>query len=583
MLRYGLLVLLAASVYATTINHGFVWDDNNIIVQNPLLEKLGNIPRIFLSEDTAMGFTGYYRPVTYLSFAMDRAIWGMNPAGFHLTNLILHVVAVLLYHSVITALFKDERLAFAASLIFALHPVAGETVNFLAGGRNTLLAACFALLSLLCYLKNKLVPAVASFTIAIFSKEFALLLPMVFLFSDYRLQRRRVRISSYIPFLIPITCYLTLRAVAVRNANFLTTVNLADSLAAPYLVIRYALNMILPIRLRVIYDLHPAVLTSMLSLCLIIALLAALYVFRKHVAILFSAFWFLLFLLPVINIIPLDSASLMADRYAYFSLMGFSLFLATLICMLNGRAVVVGVAILCLTYSFVDLQRNGIWKNDTEFFTRMTMDAPEKFDGFQNLGMFYYRKGEIGRSLPYLTAALSKPDIPAMFLIGSASVFWKENILGEAEKSLLMALKLEPANPEPYLMLITMYEQNGNNTLAASYRDVAERRFHDVDKRLARRGDLLCREGEVYLSRKLIVPAENVFWQSLQINPYNIPALLGMGQVYAARGEFANASRYCRKVLALDPANARAHYCLSMIYGMEGRSEEAEREMKKSR
>lgn len=578
--RYGLLALLVAAVYTPTLYHGFVWDDINIIVNNPLLEKLGNLPRIFFSEDTAMGFTGYYRPLTYVSFALDRAIWGLSPAGFHLTNLVLHLLAVLLFQAVTAALFNRERLAFVAALIFALHPVAGETVNFLAGGRNTLLSACFALLSLYCYIRKMRIPALASFTAAIFSKEFALLLPGIFLVHDYLLQREKIRFRSYFPYLIPITCYLTLRSFSVQKANFLSSINLSDMLAAPYLVVRYGVNMIYPFHLRVLYDVQPSVFASILCLGVIVSLMGALYFFRKHDEILFSACWFFLFLFPVVNIIPLESASLMADRYAYFSSMGFALFLAILICMMNRRAVTVGISTLCAVYISIDIRRNGIWKNEVEFFTRMTIDAPEKFDGYQNLGMLYYKKGEIDRALPYLTAALSRPDISAMFLIGSASVFWKENVLDQAEKSLHRALELEPANPEPYLMLITMYERNGNAVLARSYRDKAERLFHGIDKRMSLRAVELSREGEGYLSRKQFIPAENVFWQSLLINSEYLPALVGMGAVSANQGDFTKAGRYYSRVLALEPFNVSARYNLSMVYRMQGRTVEAEQEYK---
>ncbi|MFZ2948440.1 MAG: hypothetical protein WA003_03035 [Desulfuromonadaceae bacterium] len=78
--RLGFLLLITLAVYGNTLNNGFVWDDTYIIVNNPLLEKLGNIPQLFLSEDTAEESTGYYRPVTYVSFALDRAAWGVNPA-----------------------------------------------------------------------------------------------------------------------------------------------------------------------------------------------------------------------------------------------------------------------------------------------------------------------------------------------------------------------------------------------------------------------------------------------------------------------------------------------------------------------
>ena len=583
MSRYILLVLLVAAVYAATLSHGFVWDDITIIAENPILEKSGNFPKILFSEDTSIGFTGYYRPVTYLSFALDRAFWGVNPAGYHLTNLLLHAGAVLLFYAVFAALFQNDRLAFVAALIFALHPLAGESVNFLAGGRNTLLCSCFTLLSLLFYIREKTVPAVAAFAAAIFSKEFALLLPLVFLFLSFRQEGEKIRIRCFIPYLVTGAGYLMLRSLAVRRADFLSLINAKDAMKAPYLVVNYALNMIFPFRLKVLYDLHPNV--PMIGVCVAVLVLAAGvgYLFRTHDVVLFSFYWFLLFLLPVINVIPLESASLMADRYAYLSLMGFALGLAFFICRWDNRTVTAIVVMLCAVLSYVDIGRNAIWKNEPVFFTRMTEDAPEKFDGYQNLGMYYYRNGDITQAVQYLAAALSKPAVPSQFLVGSASVFWKENRLDLAEMSLLRAMELEPADPEPYLMLITLYERSGNGSRAASLREITEVRFHGVERRLALRAEGLFHEGERYLSRQRYIPAENVFWQALMIEPDYIPALVGMGRMSAMRGDSERAIGFFRRTLDLDPSNSPAHYNLAVIYRQLGRLAEAEGEMEKFR
>jgi len=570
--RLGFICLLILTLYASTLTHGFVWDDSRIIVQNPLLEKLGNIPRLFLSEDTAVGSTGYYRPMTYISLALDRAIWGINPAGFHLTNLLLHILAALLFHGVAATLSGSARTAFIAALIFALHPVAGETVNFIAGGRNTLLSACLALLSLLMYLKNRRLLAIAAFSAAIFAKEFALLLPLVFLFHDYLLKREKINFRGYLAYLVPIAAYLLLRSIAVQKANFLADINLADAVKAPYLVSRYLLNLLAPFQLKVMYDIQPSMAAALLCAGILLLLTAALYCFRKHADILFSLLWLFLFLLPVVNIIPLQQAALMADRYAYFSLMGFALCLATIISRWNGPAMTVGIVTLCGVYFSIGYTRNGIWKNETEFFTRMTLDAPEKFDGFQNLGMLYYKNGDIARALPYLKEASSKADISAMFLIGSASVFWKEGMPDKAEKLLLRAMELTPTDPEPHLMLITLYKRDGNSSAARLYRDRTELLFHGVDGMMRRRAAMLCREGETYMARRQYIPAENVFWQALMIDPDYIPALVNMGSVRAEQGKPVEAIPYLNKALAIEPSNATARYNLAMVYRMLDRS-----------
>jgi tetratricopeptide (TPR) repeat protein len=476
-------------------------------------------------------------------------------------------------------LFKKEHLAFVAALIFALHPVAGETVNFLAGGRNTLLSACFGLLSLLFYIRKKTVPALISFTVAIFSKEFALLLPFVFIFHDFRLQREKLRITRYAPFLIPIAAYLTLRSFAVQKANFLDSINISDSATAPYLVVRYALNMLLPLQLKVLYSASPTVVSGMICLALAGAVSTVVYYFRRHDEILFSASWALLFLLPVINIIPLRTTTVLADRYAYFSLMGFALFLASLLCKLNGRYLTVAVAMLCTLYAVIDFRHNSFWKNDISFFTRMTKDAPESFVGFKNLGLAHYRQGDIARALQTLEKADTKEDITVKYLIGDAYIFWKENRLDKAESSLLRVVEVNPSNPEPYLLLMLISNQRGNMPLADSYRDNLKKMGLNVEQVLADRAVELCRAGETYISRRQYSDAEIHLWQALRIKPGYLPALIDMGSMKAEQGDYANAIQYLNRALAIDPLSASAHFNLAMVYKMQGRFSDAQNEM----
>jgi Flp pilus assembly protein TadD len=100
---------------------------------------------------------------------------------------------------------------------------------------------------------------------------------------------------------------------------------------------------------------------------------------------------------------------------------------------------------------------------------------------------------------------------------------------------------------------------------------------------MAQRAVELCQEGERYLTQKLGIPAENVFWQSLQINHNYAPALIGMGRAKAEQGDFANALMYLNRVIVLDPLNAPVHYNLSIVYQRQGREAEARAEMTKLR
>ncbi|RII25031.1 MAG: hypothetical protein CXR31_15385 [Geobacter sp.] len=565
--RLGLIILLVVAVYGNTLNHGFVWDDTDIIVHNTLLDNLGNIPQFFLSEDKVSAATGYYRPLTYISFALDRAIWGLNPLGFTITNLVLHILVALLFYAVIAALFTKERLAFVAAMIFAVHPLAGETVNFHAGGRNTLLCASFALLSLLLYTKGKYVLAIVCFTCAIFSKEFALLLPLVFLFHDYRLQQKKVRFSAYSPYFITIICYLALRSFAVQQANFLETIRFSKQLwLTPYLVVRYLLNMIYPFQLKVMYDESTTISICILCLLVVILLAGSVFMYRRDKELSFSAYWFLLFLLPVVNIIPLVSNSLIADRYAYFSLMGFALGMATLICKADRRVATAVTIILCTGYALADVRQNNVWKDDETLFTRMANDAPEMFIGYRNLGLYYYNRGDMAHAERYLAIACSKPDIPPLFLTGAASIFVEANMLDKAEELLLNSLKQDSANPEPYVLLKMIYEQKGNKQLADSYLSKAREVIPAFEVEVARMAEVFCREGEKFIAEHNYISAKNIVWRALLAKPDFVPALTDMGRLGYEQDDFATATRYLENALALDPSNSAAKSTLSLVH-----------------
>lgn len=581
--RLVLITTLLLAVYGNTLNHGFVWDDTDIIVGNPQLQKLSNIPSLFLSEDRIEGSTGYYRPMTYVSFTIDHAIWGLNPVGFNITNLVLHILVALLFYQVISAFFKNDNLALAAALLFSLHPVVGETINFHSGGRNTLLCACFILMSLLFYAKDKHIAAAICFAGAIFSKEFGLLLPAVLFVYDWSIRKEKPRLLSYVPFLIAIVIYFIIRSYAVEKASLLTSLNLTESLwASPYLVIKYLAHMVYPFNLSVLYDVSTNIIYASLSLAGIIMLVFTAYYYRKQGEVVLSISWFLLFLLPVINIIQLQAASMMADRYAYLSLMGFALALAFIICKARKEVTIAIVLIICSAYVLVDIKRNNYWKDDHAFYTQMIKDSPDMALGYNDLGLYYFKKDDMVNAEKFLTIAATKKDITARLLGANASVFWQADKLDITEKLLLRQLELEPSNPQPYIMLKMIYEKKGNKALAKSYGDKASALFPGIEEMMKQRVIEVCRQAESYITMRSYERAENLLREAMIINPDFVPALVDMGGLNAEKGDFTKAEKYLTRATALEPFNGSAHYNLAQVYLMQSKKVEAEEEMKKA-
>ena len=132
-IAFILLILVSIIIFSNTFQNPFMWDDNELIVENRYIKHLKFIP--FLFSFTYWKYhhpltKGFYRPITTTSFALDYSLWGTNPFGYHLTNLLLHILNVILIYFLINRL-GGRGLAFLAALFFAAHPIHTESVSWI--------------------------------------------------------------------------------------------------------------------------------------------------------------------------------------------------------------------------------------------------------------------------------------------------------------------------------------------------------------------------------------------------------------------------------------------------------------------
>ena len=196
----AVLFLLALAVYAPTLGHQFVYDDRALIEQNPLVTRLSAIPSLFVSDlwsgigasrsadgaiEEAAGKQEYrrYRPLLMASYALNYAVDGVNPLGYHLVNVLLHAVVSVLLYLVALEVGWSQIGAFVASALFAVHPLHTEPVAWVAG-RPEMMMAVGVLGALWCHLRGRQAGAVALFTLGLFSKEQAVVLPALVVLAD---------------------------------------------------------------------------------------------------------------------------------------------------------------------------------------------------------------------------------------------------------------------------------------------------------------------------------------------------------------------------------------------------------------
>lgn len=416
------LAVLALAVFANAMAAGFVYDDHLLVEGNPLVTGEIDLHRIFQTNywgDQANH--GLYRPLTTLSFAVDHALFGPTPIGYHAVNLVLHAGAVIALYLLILRLFRSPTLAFAASCVFALHPVHTEAVTWVVG-RPEILACLFATISILLALPpltgNRMGLSLVFFLLALLSKENAIvaipLYPLALLLGDNPRGAWR-RAEGYVPLL----CMTALAAFwFVLRARVAGSIFTPEGYEPPFVVNplghvdrveRWATAcagvgkslrlLILPVNLSVDYSFDQIPIRSgFLSTAVLIpatavaGMIAAACVLRRgSPAVPFGIGWFLISILPASNL-PFAVGTIFAERLLYLPSAGFCLLVAVLLERLRGagdrgrRIAGVGLASVCLLLAAGTVSRNRDWQDDGTLLSSAVENAPRSAKARYELG-----------------------------------------------------------------------------------------------------------------------------------------------------------------------------------------------------
>ncbi|MFC1709931.1 hypothetical protein ACFL2J_07750, partial [Candidatus Omnitrophota bacterium] len=229
VLIFILIAVLTFSVYANSLKGDFFWDDLGLIRDNHLIKNFKFLPQLF-SRPLSSTFHYCYRPILNLSFMIDYSIWQLNPLGFHITAVAIHILNAFLVYLLIYLLSEDLKLGFVTGLIFSVHSVLSEPVNYLSS-RADLLMGLFCLSGFILYIlyrtsasKNRLYlsGSLILFVLGLLSKEMAVvLIPILILYELILLPVKepvKRRLFFITPYLITLIIFAFIRT-AVLKAN----------------------------------------------------------------------------------------------------------------------------------------------------------------------------------------------------------------------------------------------------------------------------------------------------------------------------------------------------------------------------
>lgn len=416
-LQVLLLIACTCLVYVHAPQAQFLnLDDRSLVFQNPIVRRVDQ-------ETVRLAWTTFdpelYIPLTLTSYQLEHLLFGMNPAVFHTTNVLLHIANSILVLFLLRFFTKSWIVPFIAALLFAVHPIQTEAVMWVSA-RKDLLSAFFFLLSTLLYCiystrekKPYLYWSLVAFLCALLSKVVAATLPLVLLLVDDMLHTERLPTRTREKWLYAVPAILFVGVGMLKKTLSVFAVSYAEAvLLAIKGTYSYLETLVLPTNLSLLYEqTTPIVLVrhEFLFPLLILLMIAVIGVTSRAFgkALSFGLLWFGITLLPnVANAAKGYSGIYYAsDRYAYIPSVGIFFLAGVGIAWLLTaypqwkKLIVAGCIVVTATYASVTYAYTKVFIDSKAMFTYVTNQDPHSGLGHMMLGMAYTAEGDDSASV----------------------------------------------------------------------------------------------------------------------------------------------------------------------------------------
>ncbi len=594
------IFLSSFAVYFNSLPNDFVYDDIPQVWANPWIKDFRHLPEIFSksvwSFQTGTKTSNYYRPLMHTFYMFSYHIFGLNPWGFHLVNILFHAGVSILVFIVTMKLLKkflfsssDSYLlpSSIAALLFASHPIHTEAVTWIAGLPD-LSFTFFYLLSFYFYMryrdghKKNYLLSLSSFSLAALCKEPALTLPIILIAYDFIVKNPNDHLSErmkrYLPFVLIAGVYLVLRYHALggfapeKGHQELSIYQYAINVFP--LFTRHLEKLLLPLNLNAFHVFHPISsifeAKGFLSLIITMAYLICVFIaFKKNRLVFFGLVLIIVPLLPVLYI-PAFGETGFAERYLYLPSSGFVFLIALLLAWarVNRPAVfriLIGTMILIVgIYSAATMSRNTVWKNDYTLFTDTIRKSPDGKLPRSRLGGVFFNKGRIDEAIEQYQVAVQLDPDSAISHYNLGLAFSSKGQIDKAIDRYAAALQLDPDFADAHSGLATAYFKKGEFDKAIEHYEAALRLDPNNEKTHNNLGLAYYNKGEF---DKAI---EN-YEIALRLNPNNAKAHSNLGLAYYKKGQFDKAIEHFKSAIRLNPENPNYRSHLDNAYRQKER------------
>ena len=602
-------------------NHFVDWDDPDNFITNPYYRGLGWTQLRWMWTTVLLG---HYVPVTWMTLGLDYLTWGMNPAGYHLTNVLLHsanatlvyLVALRLLRAAIPVAMTVDLLAWRlsaafAALLFAVHPLRVESVAWVTERRDVL-SGLFYLLALWAYLRDAEVAidvsirrrlwywvSLGCFLLALLSKAITVTLPIVLIVLDvYPLRRlggdaggwwsprARRRWAEKVPFVLASAAVIPVALVAARSgANLVSmaVLGVSDRVAISLYGLVFCLwKTLLPLELSPFYALKTPIvplsapyLVSGIVVAVVTAL--AILVRRRWPALGVAWLVYVVTLVPVSGIFQ-NGPQISADRYSYLPSLPWAMVAGagvlagwrawrgpersrSIAFVTTGAAALVVTVLVALTWKQV-----AVWHDPERLWSHALAIAPSS-EVHSHLGYVRRQQGRLDEAIEHYRTASSMRPGAADLQIYWGNTLALQGMLGAAFDRYREALRLMPDSAVPH-------NHWGNALLGAGRPEEAIAHYREAVRIDPTNAEAQNSWGRALAQQGKWEEAIAKYREALRLRPHSVPHY-NWGNALFAAGRLEEAISHYRETVRIDPNAAEAYNNWGRALAQQGKWEEA--------
>lgn len=496
----GLFFVVLLAIYWPALHGPFLWDDEVMVVGNPLIRSTATIREIFSASafGHAVSAQDFFRPIQTLSYVLDHALFGLNPLGFHVMSLLYFILACLIFYAFLDRLAIKKSIAASTILLFSLHPLNSEAVSYISG-RGDVLFLFFSAVALYAtswsthgaplpsarenvFFRGLPSPGLSlvfiglawlASLLALLSKENAVALPFVmaslWIFRPEYLRKKSYWVAT-VPPILGVLIYIIFRLVQLSTPDTLPLSMIAHAtvldriLTIPYILWTYFQLTFFPYPLHMDY-LH--VVTSVWNPYLWIGmpalggLLYFLWKWTNTRLFLWCITWIIVGIGPVLQLVPLTAT--LREHWFIFSLIGALLLLVHATERLQKHIKLYVLVIIAILFGMMTHIRNYDWGDAMRLYTHDVRYEPRSFLLHNNIGVLHYRNGAIEKA----KEAFQRSVLVTPGQIGYGTALNNLGVIAENERNVPLALSyyqrsIASSHYElAYANILRLFLQNG--------------------------------------------------------------------------------------------------------------------------